>query len=89
MVALKEHLPKFTPEEYFAWDEQQLEDHEYMDGEVGILLLSTILTAVCRLVRYSYSLKLFERLGSRFKVSLKCLQTAVILAPSLLSQGKN
>ncbi len=34
MVALKEHYPQFTPDEYFAWEEQQLERHEYIDGEV-------------------------------------------------------
>ena len=34
MVALKDNLPRFTPEEYFEWEEQQLEKHEYMDGEV-------------------------------------------------------
>jgi Uma2 family endonuclease len=34
MVALKEHFPRFTPEEYFAWEERQLERHEYIDGEI-------------------------------------------------------
>ena len=34
MVALKDNLPRFTPEEYFAWEEHQLERHEYIDGEV-------------------------------------------------------
>lgn len=34
MVAVKDNFPKFTPEEYFAWEEQQLERHEYIDGEV-------------------------------------------------------
>jgi hypothetical protein len=34
-------------------------------------------TAVCRLVRYSYYLKLFQRLGSRSKVSPMYLKTAV------------
>ena len=34
MVALKDNFPKFTPEEYFEWEEQQLGKHEYMDGEV-------------------------------------------------------
>jgi Uma2 family endonuclease len=34
MVAIKENFPRFTPEEYFAWEEQQLERHEYIDGEV-------------------------------------------------------
>ena len=34
MIAAKEHFPKFTPEEYFAWEEQQEVRHEYFDGEV-------------------------------------------------------
>ena len=34
MVAIKEHFPKLTPEEYFAWEDRQLERHEYIDGEV-------------------------------------------------------
>ena len=34
MVALKDNSPRFTPEEYFNWEEQQLERHEYIDGEV-------------------------------------------------------
>ena len=34
MVAAREHLPKLTPEEYFAWEEQQDLKHEYFDGEV-------------------------------------------------------
>jgi Uma2 family endonuclease len=42
MVALKEHFPRFTPEEYFTWEEQQLERHEYMDGEVYAMSGGTI-----------------------------------------------
>jgi Uma2 family endonuclease len=42
MVALKEHFPSFTPEEYFAWEEQQLERHEYLDGEVYAMSGGTI-----------------------------------------------
>jgi Uma2 family endonuclease len=34
MVTAQEHFPRFTPEEYFAWEEQQLHRHEYIDGEV-------------------------------------------------------
>jgi Uma2 family endonuclease len=34
MIAAKENFPRFTPEEYFAWEEQQEEKHEYFDGEV-------------------------------------------------------
>ncbi len=34
MIAIKENFPRFTPEEYFAWEEKQLEKHEYIDGEV-------------------------------------------------------
>ena len=42
MIALKEHFPKFTPEEYFAWEEQQLERHEYIDGEVYAMSGGTV-----------------------------------------------
>ena len=34
MVALKDNSSLFTPEEYFNWEEKQLERHEYIDGEV-------------------------------------------------------
>jgi Uma2 family endonuclease len=34
MIAAKENFPRFTPEEYFDWEEKQLEKHEYIDGEV-------------------------------------------------------
>ena len=34
MVAFKDNSPRFTPEAYFNWEEQQLERHEYIDGEV-------------------------------------------------------
>jgi Uma2 family endonuclease len=34
MVAARENFPRFTPEEYFAWEEQQLCRHEYINGEV-------------------------------------------------------
>jgi Uma2 family endonuclease len=42
MVAAREHFPRFTPEEYFVWEEQQLERHEYMDGEVYAMSGGTI-----------------------------------------------
>jgi Uma2 family endonuclease len=34
MIAAKGNFPRFTPEEYFAWEDKQLEKHEYIDGEV-------------------------------------------------------
>lgn len=34
MVALRHNDRYFTPEEYFAWEEQQLERHELIDGQV-------------------------------------------------------
>jgi Uma2 family endonuclease len=37
MIATKEKFPRFTPEEYFAWEEKQLEKHEYIDGEVYVM----------------------------------------------------
>ncbi len=42
MVAIKENFPKLTPEEYFVWEEQQLERHEYIDGEVYAMSGGTI-----------------------------------------------
>jgi Uma2 family endonuclease len=42
MVAIKEHFPRLTPEEYFAWEEQQLERHEYIDGEVYAMSGGTV-----------------------------------------------
>jgi Uma2 family endonuclease len=34
MITAKENFPALTPEKYFAWEEQQLEKHEYIDGQV-------------------------------------------------------
>lgn len=34
MIAAQENLPTLTPEEYFTWEEQQLEKHELIDGRV-------------------------------------------------------
>jgi Uma2 family endonuclease len=42
MVALKDNFPRFTTEEYFDWEEQQLCRHEYIDGEVYAMSGGTI-----------------------------------------------
>jgi Uma2 family endonuclease len=42
MIAAKEQFPFMTPEEYFAWEEQQLCRHEYIDGEVYAMSGGTI-----------------------------------------------
>lgn len=34
MIATKDNQPPLTPEEYFTWEETQLEKHEYIDGQV-------------------------------------------------------
>ena len=34
MIAAKENSPQLTPEKYFAWEEKQLEKHEYIEGQV-------------------------------------------------------
>ncbi|MEB3123831.1 MAG: Uma2 family endonuclease [Snowella sp.] len=34
MVASKVNFSQLTPEEYFIWEEKQLEKHEYIDGEL-------------------------------------------------------
>jgi Uma2 family endonuclease len=37
MVSIKENLPQITPEEYFAWEEKQLEKHELINGQVNAM----------------------------------------------------
>jgi Uma2 family endonuclease len=34
MIAARENFPQLTPKEYFAWEEKQLNKHEYIEGEV-------------------------------------------------------
>jgi len=34
MIAIKENFPQLSPEEYFAWEEKQLEKHELINGQV-------------------------------------------------------
>jgi Uma2 family endonuclease len=34
VIAVQENDRHFTPEEYFVWEEQQLERHELIDGRV-------------------------------------------------------
>ncbi|MFM2302606.1 MAG: hypothetical protein RLZZ135_9 [Cyanobacteriota bacterium] len=42
MVAVRDNTPRFTPEEYFAWEEQQLEKHEFIGGEVYAMSGGTV-----------------------------------------------
>jgi Uma2 family endonuclease len=42
MFATKNNSPKLTPEEYFRWEEQQLERHEYINGEVYAMSGGTV-----------------------------------------------
>lgn len=42
MVAATDNSSRLTPEEYFTWEEQQLERHEYIDGEVYAMSGGTI-----------------------------------------------
>jgi Uma2 family endonuclease len=42
MAAIQERFPRFTPEEYFAWEEQQEFRHEYINGEVYAMTGGTI-----------------------------------------------
>ncbi len=42
MFAIKDDSPRFTPAEYFAWEEQQLNRHEYINGEVYAMTGGTI-----------------------------------------------
>jgi Uma2 family endonuclease len=42
MVAIKDNDRRFTPDEYFTWEEQQLERHELIDGYVYAMSGGTI-----------------------------------------------
>ena len=42
MVAIQEHYPRLTPEEYFAWEEQQELRHEYLNGEIYAMTGGTV-----------------------------------------------
>lgn len=42
MIAIKENLPQLTPEEYFAWEEKQLEKHELINGQVYAMSGSSV-----------------------------------------------
>lgn len=42
MIAAKENFPRFTPEEYFAWEEQQKCRHEYIDGKIYAMTGGTL-----------------------------------------------
>ena len=42
MIAVRNNLPRFTPEEYFAWEKQQIERHEYIDSEVYAMTSGSI-----------------------------------------------
>ncbi len=42
MVAAYQNSPRFTPNEYFAWEEQQELRHEYLDGEVYAMTGATV-----------------------------------------------
>lgn len=42
MIAAKENTPHLSPEEYFAWEEQQLEKHEYINGQVYAMTAGSV-----------------------------------------------
>lgn len=42
MITVRDNSPRFTPEEYFAWEEQQLERYELIDGQAYAMSSGTI-----------------------------------------------
>jgi Uma2 family endonuclease len=42
MAAARDNTQRFTPEEYFAWEEQQLERHELIKGQVYAMTGGTV-----------------------------------------------
>ncbi len=41
-IAAKDNSPQLTPEEYFLWEEKQLEKHEYIEGQVYAMSGGTV-----------------------------------------------
>jgi Uma2 family endonuclease len=59
MVAVKDNTPRFTPEEYFAWEEKQPVKHEY---------ITQYITYPCLIVEVlSDSTEAYDR-GSKFRM---------------------
>ena len=42
MIAAKEQFPLLTPEEYFTWEEKQVEKHEYINGQIYAMSGGTV-----------------------------------------------
>ncbi|NEO85117.1 MAG: Uma2 family endonuclease [Spirulina sp. SIO3F2] len=42
MIAAQDTPPHLSPEEYFVWEEQQLEKHEYINGQVYAMSGGTV-----------------------------------------------
>ena len=67
MIAAKEKLPALTPEEYFTWEEQQLEKHELIDGQLytmtGGSKNHSLLAA--RLITLFRDLQIIDLLGNK------------------------
>ncbi|EAZ88630.1 Uma2 family endonuclease [Crocosphaera chwakensis] len=42
MIVAKEQFPVLTPEEYFIWEEKQLEKHEYINGQIYVMTGGTV-----------------------------------------------
>ncbi|MEI6327957.1 MAG: hypothetical protein WCP16_01905 [Pseudanabaena sp. ELA645] len=49
MFATKENFPKLTPKEYFAWEEKQLNKHEYIEGEVYAMSGGSVSFAIAQI----------------------------------------
>ena len=41
-IAAKENYPRFTPQEYFLWEEKQVDKHEYIEGQVYAMSGGTV-----------------------------------------------
>ncbi len=48
MIAVRNNLPRFTPEEYFVWEEQQRDRYEYIDGEVYAMPVAPLIIVKLR-----------------------------------------
>ena len=75
MVAIQKRFPRFTPEQYLTWEEQQELKYEYIDGEVyamtgGTVNHGQVATSLIRLLGNHLVGKGCRILSSDVKVSI-------------------
>jgi Uma2 family endonuclease len=85
MIAARENERYFTPEEYFSWEEEQLEKHELIEGRVYVMSGGTQNHSAIA-INFLLSIK-FHLRGSKCKVFNSDLKVNIFNTPK--SHGHN